>query len=141
MLTPDTYNPIPDDSSGFTLTTHLRILRGSYDLRLYNADLVIYDENGSFFWTLSDVMKLSPSMGFRFRVSGQLSCFHSWHLTPETLVPMSNFHAIPRLLGYHSHFPKLNNEVFNGTKGAKKNEPKSGLYFSRDRLTNIRSNR
>jgi hypothetical protein len=34
LLTPDTYNPIPDDSSGFTLTTHLRILRGSYDLRL-----------------------------------------------------------------------------------------------------------
>ena len=31
----DTYNPIPDESSGFTLATHLRILRRRYDLRLY----------------------------------------------------------------------------------------------------------
>ena len=33
-------------------------------------DLVIYYESGSLIRTLSDVMKLSPSMGFRFRVSG-----------------------------------------------------------------------
>jgi hypothetical protein len=29
-----------------------------------NADLVIYHENSSFFWTLSGAMKPSPSMGF-----------------------------------------------------------------------------
>ena len=34
FLTSEAYNPIPDDSSGFTLTTYLRILRRSYDLRL-----------------------------------------------------------------------------------------------------------
>ncbi len=33
-------------------------------------DLVKYYENSSFFWTLSGVVKSSPSMGFRFRVSG-----------------------------------------------------------------------
>ena len=38
LLTPEAYNPIPDESSGFTLTTHLRILRRSYDLRLYSRD-------------------------------------------------------------------------------------------------------
>ncbi|MGD2000168.1 MAG: ABC transporter permease [Desulfobacterales bacterium] len=31
----DTYNPISDESGGFTLTTQLRILRRSYDLRFY----------------------------------------------------------------------------------------------------------
>ena len=41
VLTPDTYNPIPDDSSGFTLTTHLRILLRSYDLRLYRKVIFI----------------------------------------------------------------------------------------------------
>jgi tetratricopeptide (TPR) repeat protein len=36
LLTPDTYNPIPEKYNGFTLTTHLRILRRSYDLKLYS---------------------------------------------------------------------------------------------------------
>ncbi len=35
------------------------------------TDLVIYYENRSFFWTLSGVVKPSPSMGFRTgKVSG-----------------------------------------------------------------------
>ena len=34
------------------------------------TDLVIYYENRSFFWTLSGVVKPSPSMGFRCQVSG-----------------------------------------------------------------------
>ena len=33
-LRPETYYPIPEESSGFTLTKHLRILWRSYDLRL-----------------------------------------------------------------------------------------------------------
>jgi hypothetical protein len=40
------------------------------------TDLVIYYENRSFFWTLSGVVKPSPSMGFRCQVSGRLSRFH-----------------------------------------------------------------
>jgi hypothetical protein len=43
----------------------------------YTATLLIYYENSSFFWILSGAMKPSPNMGFRFRVSGQLSRFHS----------------------------------------------------------------
>jgi hypothetical protein len=34
LLSPKTYKPFPDESGGFTLTTHLRILQRSYDLRL-----------------------------------------------------------------------------------------------------------
>jgi hypothetical protein len=34
LLTPDTCTPIPDEYNDFTLTTHLRILRRSYGLRL-----------------------------------------------------------------------------------------------------------
>jgi hypothetical protein len=53
-------------------------------------------------------------------VSGQLSRFtpDTRNLKPETLVPMSNFHAIPRQLGCHGHFSKLNDEVcITGTSG------------------------
>jgi hypothetical protein len=66
------YNPLespPEDISFFTSV---------------NTDLVKYYENSSFFWTLSGVVKPSPSMGFRFRVSGFRLAFAFSLLTPDT---------------------------------------------------------
>jgi len=54
----------------------------SLDADCMTTDLVIYYENGSLTWTVSDVMKLSPSMGFRCQVSDQLPLFPYWHLKP-----------------------------------------------------------
>jgi hypothetical protein len=54
----------------------------SLDMRIFTtldltSDRVIYYENSSFFWTLSGVMKLSPSMGFRFQAGSRV-------FTPDT---------------------------------------------------------
>ena len=76
------------------------------------TDLAKYYENSSFFWTLSGVVKPSPSMGFRFRVSGFRLALAFSLLTPDTWVPVSNFHAISRQLKSHSYFSELNDEVW-----------------------------
>ncbi|MBW2607072.1 MAG: hypothetical protein JRD05_05485 [Deltaproteobacteria bacterium] len=49
--------------------------------------------------------------GFGFQVSGVRSENTRAGLTPDTWMPVSNFHAIPRYLKVHSHFIKLNDEV------------------------------
>ena len=49
-----------------------------------------------------------------FRVSFSIRPAFFWPaagLSPDTLVPMSNFHAISQQLGYHSHFSKLNDDI------------------------------
>jgi hypothetical protein len=46
-----------------------------------------------------------------FQVSGVRLALAYSLLTPETWVPMSNFHAIPRQIEKHSKFYKLNDEV------------------------------
>jgi len=46
-----------------------------------------------------------------FRVSGFRPALSFSLLTPDTSVPVSNFHAIPRQLKSHSYFSKLNDEV------------------------------
>jgi len=95
-----------------------------------SADLEIYYENSSFFWTLSGAMKPSPSMGFRFRVSGVRPALTFSLLTPETLVPMSNFHAIPQQLGCHSHLSKLNDDIWSVAEITKINKIEIQLFLS-----------
>ena len=46
-----------------------------------------------------------------FQVSGVRCQTSSRVFTPDTLVTMSNFHAIPQQLGCHSHLSKLNDDI------------------------------
>jgi len=48
-----------------------------------------------------------------FRVSGVRPALAFSHLIRRrnTLVRMSNFHAVPKKLGYHRHFSKLNDDI------------------------------
>ena len=78
-----------------------------------NTNLVFYYDNSSFLGHYQALWILLRAWvsGFGCQVSGRPSRFHSWHPTPEALAPMSNFHAIQRQLGCHSHFSKLIDDI------------------------------